>query len=63
MFRVASGATSNNFRPGIRFYFDANCPTADVISTVATIAGVLSRRPITAGPQRRRGTISLRAPH
>jgi hypothetical protein len=42
MFRVASGSTSNNFRPGIRFYYDANCTTADVISTVATNARVLS---------------------
>jgi len=42
MFRVASGSTSNNFRPGVRFYFDANCTTADVISTVATNARVLS---------------------
>ena len=42
MMRVASGATTNNFRPGIRFYYDANCTTADVISTVATNARVLS---------------------
>ena len=42
MMRVASGSTSNNFRPGIRFYFDSNCTTADVISTVATNARVLS---------------------
>jgi Pectate lyase superfamily protein len=42
MFRVASGSTSNNFRPGVRFYYDANCTTADVISTVATNARVLS---------------------
>jgi hypothetical protein len=42
MFRVASGLTTNNFRPGLRFYFDANCTTADVISTVATNARVLS---------------------
>lgn len=42
MFRVASGSTSNNFRPGLRFYFDENCTTADVISTVATNARVLS---------------------
>ena len=42
MMRVASGSTSNNFRPGIRFYYDENCTTADVISTVATNARVLS---------------------
>jgi Pectate lyase superfamily protein len=42
MFRVASGLTTNNFRPGIRFYYDANCTTADVISSVATNARVLS---------------------
>ena len=42
MFRVASGLTTNNFRPGVRFYFDSNCTTADVISTVATNARVLS---------------------
>ena len=42
MFRVASGSTTNNFRPGIRFYYDANCTTGDVISTVATNARVLS---------------------
>ncbi len=42
MFRVASGLTSNNFRPGLRFYYDSNCTTADVISTIATNARVLS---------------------
>jgi hypothetical protein len=42
MLRVASSSTSNNFRPGIRFYYDANCTTADVISSVATNARVLS---------------------
>jgi len=42
MFRVASGLTTNNFRPGIRFYYDSNCTTADVISSVATNARVLS---------------------
>ncbi len=42
MFRVASGSTSNNFRPGIRFYYDTNCTTTDVISSVATNARVLS---------------------
>jgi hypothetical protein len=39
---LASGATTNNFRPGIRFYCDANYTTADVISTVATNARVYS---------------------
>ncbi|MFY9805102.1 MAG: glycosyl hydrolase family 28-related protein [Candidatus Acidiferrales bacterium] len=42
MMRVASGSTSNNFRPGLRFYWDANCTTGDVISSVATNARVLS---------------------
>jgi hypothetical protein len=42
MFRVASGSTSNSFRPGRRFDYDANCTTADAISTVATNARVLS---------------------
>jgi hypothetical protein len=42
MFRVASALTTNNFRPGIRFYYDSNCTTADVISTIATNARVLS---------------------
>ncbi len=42
MMRVASGSTSNNFRPGIRFYYDSNCTSADVISSVATNARVLS---------------------
>jgi hypothetical protein len=42
MFRVASGSTSNNFRPGVRFYYDENCTSADVISSVATNARVLS---------------------
>jgi hypothetical protein len=42
MFRVASGSTSNNFRPGIRYCYDANCTTADVSSSVATNARVLS---------------------
>jgi hypothetical protein len=42
MFRVASGSTSNNFRPGFRFYYDANCTEADRITTVATNARVLT---------------------
>lgn len=42
MFRVASGSTSNNFRPGLRFYYDSNCTSADVISTIATNARVLA---------------------
>ncbi|MFZ3217714.1 MAG: glycosyl hydrolase family 28-related protein [Candidatus Acidiferrales bacterium] len=42
MLRVASASTTNNFRPGIRFYYDENCSTADVISSVATNARVLS---------------------
>ncbi|MGA7190158.1 MAG: glycosyl hydrolase family 28-related protein [Candidatus Acidiferrales bacterium] len=42
MMRVAASSTSNNFRPGFRFYWDANCTSADVISTVATNARVLT---------------------
>lgn len=42
MFRVASGATSNNFRPGFRFYSDPNCTEADKITSVATNARVLT---------------------
>jgi hypothetical protein len=42
MFRVASGSTSNNFRPGFRFYWDANCTEADKITSVATNARILS---------------------
>jgi len=42
MMRVASGSTSNNFRPGLRFYWDSNCTSADVISSVATNARVLA---------------------
>jgi hypothetical protein len=38
MLRVASSSTSNNFRPRVRFYYDANCTRADVISSVATNA-------------------------
>ncbi|MGA8220205.1 MAG: carboxypeptidase-like regulatory domain-containing protein [Candidatus Acidiferrales bacterium] len=42
MFRVASASTSNNFRPGFRFYYDANCTEADKITSVATNARVLT---------------------
>jgi len=40
--RVASGSTSNNFRPGFRFYYDSNCTEADKITNVATNARVLA---------------------
>jgi hypothetical protein len=42
MFRVASASASNNFRPGFRFYSDANCTEANRITSVATNARVLS---------------------
>ena len=42
MFRVASASTSNNFRPGFRFYYDPNCTEADKITSVATNARVLT---------------------
>jgi len=42
MFRVASGSTSNNFRPGFRFYWDANCTEADRITTASSNARVLA---------------------
>ncbi len=42
MFRVASGSTSNNFRPGFRYFSDANCTGADVITNIATNARVLA---------------------
>lgn len=42
MFRVASGATSNHFRPGFRFYSDANCTETDKITNIATNARVLT---------------------
>jgi hypothetical protein len=42
MFRVASGSTSNNFRPGFRYFSDANCTSADVITDIATNARVLA---------------------
>ena len=42
MFRVASASTSNNFRPGFRFYYDANCTEADRITTASSNARVLT---------------------
>lgn len=42
MFRVASGSTSNNFRPGFRFYSDANCTEVNKITNIATNARVLT---------------------
>ncbi|HTS10586.1 MAG TPA: glycosyl hydrolase family 28-related protein [Candidatus Limnocylindrales bacterium] len=42
MFRVASGSTSDTFRPGFRFYSDPNCTEANKITNVATNARVLS---------------------
>jgi len=42
MFRVASGLTTNNFRPGFRFYWDANCTEADRITTASSNARVLA---------------------
>jgi hypothetical protein len=42
MFRVASASTSNNFRPGFRFYWDANCTEADRITTASSNARVLA---------------------
>jgi hypothetical protein len=42
MFRVASGLTMNNFRPGFRFYWDANCTEADRITTASSNARVLA---------------------
>lgn len=42
MFRVASGATSNAFRPGFRFYSDPNCTEANRITNIATNARVLA---------------------
>jgi len=40
-FRVASTSTSVKFRPGFRFYSDANCTEADRITSVSTNARVL----------------------
>jgi len=42
MFRVASASTSNNFRPGFRFYSDPNCTEANKITNIATNARVLT---------------------
>jgi len=42
MFRVASASTSDTFRPGFRFYSDANCTEANKITNVATNARVLT---------------------
>jgi hypothetical protein len=42
MFRVASALTTNNFRPGFRFYWDANCTEADRITTASSNARVLA---------------------
>ena len=42
MFRVASASTSNNFRPGFRFYSDANCTEANRITTASSNARVLA---------------------
>ena len=41
-FRIASSSTSVKFRPGFRFYSDANCTEANKITSVATNARVLS---------------------
>lgn len=41
-FRIAASSTGINFRPGFRFYSDANCTEANKITTVATNARVLS---------------------
>lgn len=41
-FRIAAASTSVNFRPGFRFYSDANCTEADRITNVATNARVLT---------------------
>ncbi|MGH9738696.1 MAG: glycosyl hydrolase family 28-related protein [Candidatus Acidiferrales bacterium] len=41
-FRIAAASTSVNFRPGFRFYSDANCTEADRITAVATNARVLT---------------------
>jgi hypothetical protein len=42
MFRVAAGSTSNNFRPGFRFYSDANCTEANRITSASANARVLT---------------------
>jgi len=41
-FRIASTSTTVNFRPGFRFYSDANCTETDRITSVATNARVLT---------------------
>ena len=41
-FRIAASSTGINFRPGFRFYSDANCTEANRITTVATNARVLA---------------------
>jgi hypothetical protein len=41
-FRIAAASTSVNFRPGFRFYSDANCTEADRITSVATNARVMA---------------------
>jgi len=41
-FRIAAASTGINFRPGVRFYYDANCTEADKITSIATNARVLS---------------------
>jgi hypothetical protein len=42
MFRVAAPSATNTFRPGFRFYSDANCTEANRITSVATNARVLA---------------------
>lgn len=42
MFRVASASTSDTFRPGFRFYSDANCTEADRITSASSNARVLT---------------------
>ena len=42
MFRVAAASTSNNFRPGFRFYSDANCTEANRITSASSNARVLT---------------------
>ncbi len=41
-FRIAAASTGINFRPGFRFYSDANCTEANKITSVATNARVLT---------------------
>ena len=42
MMRAASASTSNTFRPGFRFYYDANCTEADKITSASANARVLA---------------------